>query len=83
MEEVASQHDKDLLKDLIQRHFEKTGSPLAKSLLGDFDSALANFKKIIPNDYKRMLVETARNEEKGFSHEEAVMEAFKTTTQVA
>lgn len=83
MEEVVSQHDKDLLKDLIRRHAEKTGSPLAQSLLDDFDRALADFKKIIPNDYKRMLAETARNEEKGFSHEEAVMEAFKTTTQVA
>ena len=83
MEEVESPHDKELLKKLVQKHAELTGSAVAKRLLADFDASLASFKKIIPNDYKRMLSEIAKGEEKGFSHEEAVMEAFKAVTQVA
>ncbi len=83
MEELSTPHDKELLKGLVQRHYDLTGSAVAKSLLENFDSSLANFKKIIPNDYRRMLEAIAAGEGKGLSHEEAVMEAFKAVTQVA
>ncbi|MBQ9538323.1 MAG: glutamate synthase large subunit [Treponema sp.] len=83
MEEVTSPHDKEILHSLVQRHFDLTGSKLAKELLKDFDKSASEFKKIIPNDYKRMLSEIAKAEEKGLGHDEAVLEAFKAVTQVA
>ena len=35
-----------------------------------------NFKKIMPNDYNKMLVAIGKFEEKGLNHEQAVLEAF-------
>ena len=83
MEEVQSPHDKELLRSLVRKHYESTGSAVAEKLLQDFDSVIPSFKKIIPNDYKRMLAEIAKAQEKGLGHDEAVLEAFKAVTQVA
>ena len=83
LEEVESAHDKEELKKLLAAHYEATRSSVAERILADFDTAVKAFKKIIPNDYKRMLIEIGRSEEKGFSHDEAVMEAFKVVTKTA
>ncbi len=47
------------LKDLVRRHFEHTGSTVAKALLDDWDDALPKFRKIFPKDYARVLREQA------------------------
>ena len=80
MEDITTAHDKELLFRLINNHFKETGSKVAERILSNFDESLSNFKKIIPNDYKKMLEEIAKSEQKGSSHEEAVMEAFKIVT---
>ena len=41
---------------------------------------MQNFKKIIPNDYLRMMTEIKNAEKEGLNHEEAVMTAFKKCT---
>ena len=41
-----------------------------------FSEYLPKFKKIIPNDYKRMLNAIVQMEEKGLSSEQAQIEAF-------
>ena len=41
-----------------------------------FEEYVPKFKKIIPNDYKRMLTLSAKLEEKGLSSEQAQIEAF-------
>ena len=83
MEDITTAHDKELLFRLINNHFKETGSKVAERILSNFDESLSNFKKIIPNDYKKMLEEIAKSEQKGSSHEEAVMEAFKIVTNTA
>ena len=83
MEDITTAHDKELLFRLINNHFKETGSKVAERILSKFDESLSNFKKIIPNDYKKMLEEIAKSEQKGSSHEEAVMEAFKIVTNTA
>ncbi|MBQ2081367.1 MAG: glutamate synthase subunit alpha, partial [Treponema sp.] len=80
MEEVSEVHDILTIRTLIERHCKETGSPLGKKILSDFDSYLPYFKKIIPNDYHRMLVEISHAEERGLPHEDAVLEAFKKIT---
>ena len=42
----------------------------------NFGGYLPRFKKIIPNDYKRMLNAIVQMEEKGLSSEQAAIEAF-------
>ena len=78
--EVTDEHDAQLLKDLISKHVKETGSELGKKIVDNFADYLPNFKKIIPNDYQRMLSEISKAEERGLNHDEAVLEAFYTTT---
>ena len=80
MGEVTDKHDIDTLRDLIERHTKETGSKLGKKILADFDTYITSFKKIIPNDYQRMMTEIAKGEARGLNHEESVMEAFKVVT---
>ena len=80
MGEVTDKHDIDTLRDLIERHTKETGSKLGKKILADFDTYIISFKKIIPNDYQRMMTEIAKCEARGLNHDESVMEAFKVVT---
>lgn len=80
MGEVTDSHDISTLKAIIEKHAKETGSALAKKILSDFDSYLPHFKKIIPNDYHKMMVEISKAEERGLKHDEAVLEAFKKVT---
>ncbi len=79
MTEVTDKFDVDELKMLIENHVKETGSVKGKKVLDNFVEYLPNFKKIIPNDYDRMLNTIRRYEQKGLSHEAAVMEAFNAT----
>jgi glutamate synthase domain-containing protein 3 len=45
----------DTLQQLIVQHGELTGSPLAKWILGNWDSMLPKFVKVFPHEYKRAL----------------------------
>jgi glutamate synthase (NADPH/NADH) large chain len=56
--------DEALLKGLIERHFQFTGSPRAKSLLENWDSARRQFVKVFPTEYKRALTELGAKKSK-------------------
>ena len=79
--EVKNKYDGQELMDLIDRHFEATGSPLARRILDDFETYRPHFKKIVPNDYRKMLKSISAFEEKGMTHEKATMEAFTKATR--
>ena len=76
MENIEHKADKELLKEMLEKHLEYTGSIKAKNVLDDFEENLSIFKKIIPEDYKRMVQMTAAFEEQGMDHEKAQIEAF-------
>ena len=76
MSDVTEKHDIEELRGLIERHAEQTGSEKAKRILADFEEYLPLFKKIMPNDYAKMLAAISRFEEKGLSRSEAELEAF-------
>lgn len=76
MEKVENKADKELLKEMLEKHLEYTGSLKAKNILENYNDNLAKFKKIIPEDYKRMIQMTAAFEEQGMDHEKAQIEAF-------
>ena len=44
---------------LVSEHAQRTGSPVAERLLGDWDAELEHFRKVMPHDYKRALRELA------------------------
>ncbi|MBO5488550.1 MAG: glutamate synthase subunit alpha, partial [Eubacterium sp.] len=76
MEKVENKYEQDELKKIIENHVQATDSAKGKEVLANFDSYLEKFKKIIPADYKEMIVETATFEEQGMDKESAQIEAF-------
>ena len=76
MSGVTEKHDIEELRSMIERHVAETGSEKGKKILDDFTGYLPSFKKIMPNDYSRMLKAISRFEEKGLKRKEAELEAF-------
>ncbi len=76
MTEVTSKYDVTELKTIIQNHVNATGSVRGQEILDNFEALLPNFKKIVPNDYARMLTLISTYEAKGMTNEDAVLEAF-------
>ena len=76
LEEVSNKYDVQELKDMIKEHVAYTNSEKGKEILDHFAQYLPRFKKIIPNDYKRMLSMIVQMEEKGMNTEQAQIEAF-------
>jgi len=80
LQELTDKYDIQELKDILTDYEQETGSELAARILSDFDRYLPDFKKIVPNDYQRMLTAISKYEEQGISHENAMLEAFEEVT---
>ena len=67
------EHDELRLKMLISKHLESTGSSRAAQILDLWDRYLPLFKKVMPTDYRRALVDrrTRKPEREGL-HVEAI-----------
>jgi glutamate synthase (NADPH) large chain len=67
--------DVAFLLDVVSRHHEETGSAVAARLLASWDEAVPRFSKVMPKDYKRVLVAASAAEREGRDVNEAVMSA--------
>ncbi len=47
------------LKGLIEKHQRFTGSTVAQGILKEWDSAIVQFVKVYPRDYRRVLEEAS------------------------
>lgn len=56
-------NDKNELFTAIQKHFEYTGSTVAKFILDDLDNQLQHFVKVFPKDYKQALLKKSEKTE--------------------
>lgn len=83
MYEVREKYDKAELYDIIEDYVRETGSELGRDILDHFDSYLPKFKKIVPNDYARVIRLIGRYEEQGISHDNAELEAFRRVSESA
>lgn len=72
--------DESVLKQLIEQHAQETGSQKAQQILSDWKHYRSLFKKIIPNDYLRIMTQISVEESQGYNHEDAVLSAFKKCT---
>ena len=59
---VEDLNDKKELSDLIAMHYELTGSKVAEKILTNMDAYLDRFIKVIPYEYKKVLMEMALEE---------------------
>jgi glutamate synthase domain-containing protein 3 len=55
LEPIETTADEQALRNLIQRHFEHTGSPRAEWVLENWADMLPRFVKVFPHEYKRVL----------------------------
>ncbi|WP_433123539.1 glutamate synthase large subunit [Arthrobacter koreensis] len=57
--------DADIIRGLLVQHAEETGSPLAASLLEDFETTVSRITKVLPRDYAAVLDARASAAEAG------------------
>ena len=57
MENVEDESDIDEIRQMLEKHLKYTGSQKAKTILQNFDTYIGKFKKIIPEEYKRVISE--------------------------
>lgn len=79
LESVTNKYDIIELKNIIQEHYDATGSEKAKRILDNFAGYIGSFKKILPHDYAKIQSTVVALEEKGMSSEQAEIEAFYIT----
>lgn len=75
--EELSGDDFTWLRDIIGRHREETGSAVAEQVLADWSQQVNNFVKVMPRDYKRVLLAISEAEAAGRNVDEAIMEAAR------
>jgi glutamate synthase (NADPH) large chain len=65
------------LHDVVTRHARHTGSTVARSLLSDWPRRSAQFTKIMPTDYQRVIQATRMAKAEGRDVDTAIMEATR------
>ena len=74
--EVTEKYDIRELKEILTDYVKETNSQLGTEILSNFEMFLPSFKKVLPNDYQKVLQAVSHFEEQGISHENAELEAF-------
>lgn len=77
MEVVSEEKDLDRIREMLEKYVRETKSEHGAQILEHFDVYAGQFKKIIPNDYRRMMQCIHHYQQHGFSPEEAKLRAFE------
>src|SRR6188472_2226963 len=67
--------DIDWLREMVQAHVDATDSAVGQRILSDWENELKNFVKVMPRDFKRVLVAIAEAERTGEDVDTAIMAA--------
>ncbi len=76
LETVWREEDKDVLKDLIERHRMFTDSVRAKYILDNWSGMIGRFVKVIPIDYRKALERMQAEEQRNTETTPATEEVF-------
>ena len=60
LEDLVEQEDIDLLHGMLVEHLERTGSGPAQLILDKWQTSIGEFRKVMPRDYRRVLLERAQ-----------------------
>ena len=82
---ITEEADQQALKSLIEEHVKRTDSYLGKEILKDFGNYVTKdfgnyvtkFKKIVPHEYKAMMLAIAKYKDMGLDEDEAKIKAFQ------
>ena len=80
---VEEPEELGLVKGLVERHVELTGSELGRRVLEGWKALSAKLVKVLPNDYRRMVEAQRQFRAKGLTQEEAELAAFEANAQDA
>ncbi|MCH4169287.1 MAG: glutamate synthase large subunit [Streptococcaceae bacterium] len=70
----------DVLKELVQKHLEYTGSNKAKNLLANWEAESQNFVKVYPTDFHKINDITEALETEGLTGDELLFQSFEVAT---
>ena len=65
------------LKGAVERHRDETGSEVAARILADWSQQVSHFAKVMPRDYKKVLMAIKDATIRGANVDEAIMEAAR------
>jgi glutamate synthase (ferredoxin) len=77
LEPLEDGEEIDALHQLIQNHADYTHSKKAHQVLASWDEMLPKFVKVIPKDYKRVLLALKQAQADGLSGDDAMAAAFE------
>jgi len=77
LEQLADPEEIEQVRKLIQRHQSYTHSDRAAKILAGWADYLPKFVKVMPQDFKRVLLSLKKIESQGLSGDEAIMAAFE------
>jgi glutamate synthase (NADPH/NADH) large chain len=70
--EPLADGDREWLRATVERHRELTGSDVADRLLSAWESEVESFRKVMPQDFKRVLAVMNESATSGLSEEETL-----------
>ena len=73
--DLLDDDDRLLVRELVRRHQAETASAVAGRLLERWHDEIRRFVKVMPKDYKRVLLAAREAEERGQDVDEAIMAA--------
>jgi glutamate synthase (NADPH) large chain len=73
LDKITNSEEKDLLRKMIQKYYQYTGSRKAKKILNRFTRYINVFVKVMPCDYAKMLEAIAAVRAKGVENSDEVM----------
>ncbi|MGF7236168.1 MAG: glutamate synthase subunit alpha, partial [Frankia sp.] len=75
--EEPTEADQELVRELVERHRRETGSRVAAAMRDNWDTERHKFVKVMPRDYKRVLLAIETAEAEGRSAEDVIMAAAR------
>ena len=76
LESVWRPADKNLLKELVEKHYKWTASDRAKYILDNWNDAIGKFVKVLPSDYRKALEKMRAAEQRDTDTTPATEEVF-------
>jgi glutamate synthase (NADPH/NADH) large chain len=76
LENVWQKEDIQILKDLVQKHFDWTGSARAHQILSNWQDMVGKFVKVVPFDYRKALEKMRAAEQRDTDTTPATEEVF-------
>ena len=73
---APDREDEKILRDMMERHVEYTGSAIAEAMLNDFEKNVESFVKVIPDAYQKVLDAMKGAREAGIPEEDVPLYAF-------